>query len=61
MAIIDIGHSAYSQLQKHKGQEIDYNDDSDEEENQAKEFFKKSSEGAKVVGNTKNKVHNFYV
>ena len=60
MAVIDIGHSAYSQLQKHKGQEIDYDDGTDEEENEAKEFFKKSSEGAKVVGNAKNKVFFIY-
>ena len=65
MSIIDIGHSAYSQLQKHKGQELDYDDHADEEEeneakelNEAKEFFKKSLEGTKMVGNPKNKVYN---
>ena len=60
MSVIDIGHSAYSQLQKHKGESLDYNDaeeDEDQEENEAKEFFKKSAEGTKTTGNAKNKVN----
>ena len=39
---MDIGHSAYTQLQKHKGQEIDYEETDEEgENNEAKEFFQK--------------------
>lgn len=47
--MVDIGHSAYSQLQKLKGQEIDYEDAEDDgDNNEAKDFFKKSSENAKM-------------
>ena len=57
LSVIDIGHSAYSQLQKHRGQELDYDDAEDGEENEAKEFFKKSSDGApKSTNNSKGKV-----
>ena len=40
--IMDVGHSAYSQLQKLKGEEIDeINHDTNEEDN-LKEFFNKA-------------------
>ncbi|XP_066926996.1 recQ-mediated genome instability protein 1-like [Clytia hemisphaerica] len=55
LSVIDIGYSAYSQLQKHKGQELDYDDGDEEEENEAKDFFKKSSDGAPKTANNKGK------
>lgn len=59
-SVIDIGHSAYSQVQKLKGHEIDYEETEDEIENEAKEFFKKSSENAKFDSKSK-KVSRIYI
>ncbi|XP_057307565.1 recQ-mediated genome instability protein 1-like [Hydractinia symbiolongicarpus] len=51
-SIIDIGHSAYSQLQKIKGQELDYNEEGEEEDN-TKEFFKRGTKTANTRDTTK--------
>ena len=40
---MDIGHSAYSQLQKLKGEEIDEIDHDSNEEDNPKEFFNKAA------------------